>query len=233
MKLKYYLRGLGIGIIVTTIVLMISFSRNEKTMSDDEVIERATQLGMVMPENSAVDTEVMDAEGLLASVNSEREQENADAAKDSQAADDGGAQDERTPAGGTEMQDGQTPEEGENPANDQTPGESENPADGGGNPEDSQTPEDGQTPEGASDAGGADAGTQTGSYHLVIQRGDVCRTVCETLAANGVTSDAEALRRYLFEIGYASSISTGEYDIPYGSSMEEIAAVLQAGPIEQ
>ena len=53
MKLKYYLRGLGIGIIVTTIVLAIVFSKNKKVMSDDEVIERATQLGMIMPEDSA------------------------------------------------------------------------------------------------------------------------------------------------------------------------------------
>ena len=49
MKLKYYLRGLGIGIIVTTIVLMISFSSEEETLSDGEIIARAAQLGMIMP----------------------------------------------------------------------------------------------------------------------------------------------------------------------------------------
>ena len=84
MKLKYYLRGLGIGIIVTTIVLAIVFSKNKKVMSDDEVIERATQLGMIMPEDSAEETEVMDAEGLLASVTSERGQDHADTKDGSQ-----------------------------------------------------------------------------------------------------------------------------------------------------
>ena len=38
MKLKYYLRGLGIGMILTTFILMISFSG--KKMSDEEVIKR-------------------------------------------------------------------------------------------------------------------------------------------------------------------------------------------------
>ena len=50
MKLKYYLRGLGIGIIVTTIILMIAFSRQKNNISDEEVIRRAEALGMVMQE---------------------------------------------------------------------------------------------------------------------------------------------------------------------------------------
>ena len=41
MKLKYYLRGLGIGIIVTTLILMISFSMHKTEISDEEIIERA------------------------------------------------------------------------------------------------------------------------------------------------------------------------------------------------
>ena len=48
MKLKYYLRGLGIGIIVTTILLMIAFALHKPTMSDADIIARAKQLGMVM-----------------------------------------------------------------------------------------------------------------------------------------------------------------------------------------
>lgn len=48
MKLKYYLRGLGIGILVSTIILMIAFSRHPREMSDQEIISRAQELGMVM-----------------------------------------------------------------------------------------------------------------------------------------------------------------------------------------
>ena len=51
MKLKYYLRGLGIGMIVTALILGISFSnRQDQTsqiMTDDQIRERAAELGMV------------------------------------------------------------------------------------------------------------------------------------------------------------------------------------------
>ena len=50
MKLKYYLRGLGIGIIVTTIILVSCFSMQKPKMTDEQIIEKAAQLGMIMPE---------------------------------------------------------------------------------------------------------------------------------------------------------------------------------------
>lgn len=54
MRLKYYLRGLGIGIICTAIIMGIALSGNKKeTLTDAEIIERARLLGMVMPEESS------------------------------------------------------------------------------------------------------------------------------------------------------------------------------------
>ena len=42
---------MGIGIIVTTLILMISFSQRKNEISDAEIIERAKALGMVMKED--------------------------------------------------------------------------------------------------------------------------------------------------------------------------------------
>ena len=53
MKLKYYLRGLGTGVIVATIVLAISFSARKTEISEEEIVARAMQLGMVMPETES------------------------------------------------------------------------------------------------------------------------------------------------------------------------------------
>lgn len=53
MKLKYYLRGLGIGILVTTIILMIAFARHPQKLTDEEIIARAEMLGMVMEDKEA------------------------------------------------------------------------------------------------------------------------------------------------------------------------------------
>lgn len=46
MKLKYYLRGLGIGILITTVILSLA-GIGRKNMTDEEVVKRAKELGMV------------------------------------------------------------------------------------------------------------------------------------------------------------------------------------------
>ena len=206
MKLKYYLRGLGIGIIVTTIVLAISFSQRKVELSDEEIIARATQLGMVMQEDDSesdsdtVDTEQTSDAGATQTLETDDvvETNTADQMQDDgQTVNDDAATEEQ-------MADDTVTEE-------QTADTVETENDSTGN-----------------------AGTQaTGeTYRLVIKKGDVCRVVCENLAENGIISDAEAFRKYLFEIGYASNMSVGEYDIPYGVTQEEVAQILKAGPIE-
>lgn len=47
MKLKYYLRGLGIGIIVTAVIMGVTSGSRDKPLSDREIRERAAELGMV------------------------------------------------------------------------------------------------------------------------------------------------------------------------------------------
>ena len=49
MKRKYFLRGLGIVIIVTALLLCISY---RKQMTDMAIIEKAKSLGMIFPEKS-------------------------------------------------------------------------------------------------------------------------------------------------------------------------------------
>lgn len=51
MKLKYYLRGLGIGIVVAVIITSISMG-NRQPMTDEEIKARAAELGMI--ENSVL-----------------------------------------------------------------------------------------------------------------------------------------------------------------------------------
>lgn len=51
MKLKYYLRGLGIGIVMAVLITGVSMGRKQ-TMTDDEVRARAKELGMI--ENSVL-----------------------------------------------------------------------------------------------------------------------------------------------------------------------------------
>ncbi len=52
MKLKFYLRGMGVGVIVTSLIFMIAMAFYEPTITDEEVELRAKRLGMVYEEES-------------------------------------------------------------------------------------------------------------------------------------------------------------------------------------
>lgn len=293
MKLKYYLRGLGIGIIVTTIILMISFSQRDNDVSDDYVIERAKELGMVMPEeddtrdtaqqNGQEDTSQKQEENPTDhaqgdtspnmagnSKSANQQPKNSDVPKDtppdSVVTDTENAPDtadgvhtgkpQRTDLSDENSTD--TSKETKKPDEDRENAsqKSEKPEQNNANaPQGSEKPDTGtesassESQKPAADTAGAPsesqkpeantavgAGNPTGSqdsYRLVVKRGDVCRTICDTLKSNGLIEDSESFRQYLSGIGYASRLSTGSYDIPYGLTMEEVANVLIAGPVER
>lgn len=52
MKFKYYLRGMGMGIIFATLVMTVSSVIHNNNLSDEKIIKEATKLGMVMPEET-------------------------------------------------------------------------------------------------------------------------------------------------------------------------------------
>ena len=51
MKRKYYLRGLGLGILITALVFIIA---GPKELSDEDIIKRAEELGYVKNEDSSL-----------------------------------------------------------------------------------------------------------------------------------------------------------------------------------
>lgn len=198
MKLKYYLRGLGIGIIITTIILSIASGKDSKSMSDAEIIARASELGMVMEEKD---------DGLFDAGTEETETEEP---QNSQ------TEETRTEVRETETQETEKKEtESREPETEVKETESKN--------------EEPQTQEPVREA----ENTEVEIYTLVVQKGEVCRNVCEKLAAAGIVDDAEVLRKYLSEKNIADFISVGTYEIPMNASMEDIAAILEAGSIEK
>lgn len=58
MKLKYYLRGVGIGIVFATLVMTVSSFVHKNNISDEYIIKEARKLGMIMKE------EQKESEGL-------------------------------------------------------------------------------------------------------------------------------------------------------------------------
>ena len=69
MKLKYYMRGLGIGIVLTTLILSISNPKEQ--LSDAEVIKRAEKLGMIVNDKENEELEMVLNKSKEASVTQE------------------------------------------------------------------------------------------------------------------------------------------------------------------
>lgn len=60
MKLKYYLRGVGTGILFATIILLISYAYK---LSDGQIKKKALELGMVYPTQEQSSSDVADNNG--------------------------------------------------------------------------------------------------------------------------------------------------------------------------
>ncbi len=202
MKLKYYLRGLGIGILITTVILSLA-GIGRKNMTDEEVVKRAKELGMVestllsdLPDQTKAE-EVRPTEPETSLQPETSEQENS-------------AEPEAGP--GPETSEQETLEPEVSPEPEETASTPETPV----APEETPvSPEDGNpdTPAGE-------------TVTLVIGRGESSTTVSKNLKKAGIVEDAAAFDRFLCNNGYDKKIITGTYEIPYGASEEEIAKII-------
>ena len=203
MKLKYYLRGLGIGMIVTALILGISFSnRQDQTsqiMTDDQIRERAAELGMV---DSSELT-------LAALQNSEKQPTEGTPEETTQTQEQNNIETEPETTVPAETQATVEPETTQEPEATAEP-----------EPEKTAAPETTAEPEVTE----APQRTQTAS--ITIQRGDDSGSVSRWLYEAGLVENAKAFDNYLCNNGYSRSINPGTYEIAPGTSEEEIAKII-------
>lgn len=203
MKLKYYLRGLGIGMIVTALILGISFSnRQDQTsqiMTDDQIRERAAELGMVDSSELTLaalqNSAKQPTEGTPEETTQTQEQNNIEAEPETTVP----AETQAT----LEPETTQEPEATAEPEPEKTAG-----------PETTAEPEVTEAPQ----------RTQTAS--ITIQRGDDSGSASRRLYEAGLVENAKAFDNYLCNNGYSRSINPGTYEIAPGTSEEEIAKII-------
>lgn len=196
MKFKYYLRGCGIGILFTAIILMISFRSDKNQMTDSQVMERASELGMITPEATVPETE--DTQ-LAEPTNTEPIAMNTenDKNKDTESVQD------------TESKD--TEELEVVPDFDTEEKNTDSKKDASKKDDKSSDSKKTQKEE---------------KIVLEIKRGDVCRTISENLVALGMVEDAEKFRKYMQKNGYDHQINVGSFELKKGMSYEEIAKTI-------
>lgn len=210
MKLKYYLRGLAVGILVTTIILAISFSQTKKELSDQEVINRAKQLGMVMADSGKIEDYREDTQTETGQSEQGETEENVTGDTQNGAEDNEGV----TGDNGTVTGDNGTVT-GDNGT---VTGDNE----GGIGDNEGGTADNGT---GTEDAG---SDTEGKMVTFVISKGQFGRQISESLKKEGLVDDAEAFMKYLGETGKSEEILPGTYEIPMGSTYEEIVKILLA-----
>ena len=210
MKLKYYLRGLAVGILVTTIILAISFSQTKKELSDQEVINRAKQLGMVMADSGKIEDYREDTQTETGQSEQGETEENVTGDTQNGEEDNEGV----TGDNGTVTGDNGTVT-GDNGT---VTGDNE----GGIGDNEGGTADNGT---GTEDAG---SDTEGKMVTFVISKGQFGRQISESLKKEGLVDDAEAFMKYLGETGKSEEILPGTYEIPMGSTYEEIVKILLA-----
>ncbi len=203
MKFKYYLKGLGMGIIVTTIIMTVSCVVHNNNLSDQEIIEKAEKLGMVMTESQ---TESKD--DLFG--NNGKESESGD---DSETESDSEPRSERETNKESEMITLESETEESEVQESVT--------------QDSQTqePETQETETQETETQGP-THIEVTQYILHISWGDTPRMIATELYENGMVDSASSFRKYLADNGYAGKLRSGTYTITKGMSYKEIAQMI-------
>ena len=216
MKLRYQMRGLGIGIIVTA--LLMGVVKGEKLpLSDAEIKAKALELGMVESDSM----KLSDIPGGQSSDDS------------GTAPDPGGESDGREGAGSGSEPDADPGEEGsgapEGEGDSDTGGEARDEEEGSA-PHGSQEDAEGN---GQADGGGTPGSAQSGGtgaegerVTVVIEEGVTSYSVCELLEELGLIEDADSLDYYICSNSYSRGIQEGVYEIPRGTSDEEIVSII-------
>ena len=198
MRLKYYLRGLGLGILVSTLFLMLSIQLHGGIMTDERVIARAKELGMVIPDDGETDTPPLESESTQPDDTAQDNEQPDDTAQNDARPDDA-AQDD-TAQDNTQTDDTTSDDAVQNDGT-----------------------QDGITPENA--AQGDDA---QGDIIFTVADGEVCRTAAEKLLACGLIEDVDAFRKYMSAHDYDGLIREGTYRIPVGADADTIAKIITA-----
>lgn len=204
MKLRYQLRGLGIGMVLAALLMGVA-AGDGTSMSDAEIKARALELGMVESDSlkltDIVSTQAPNSTGVQAP--------------------NSGALPTQAPTLNPDVVSTQSPELNDGVVPTQMPSSDS----GMASAQTSSSNLNGASTQ-ASSSNSGDANMIT----IVIEQGEIASEICVKLEEAGVIEDAAAFETYLCENNWSRSIRDGIYNIPLGTSMEDIAEIILRNP---
>ncbi|MCR5740780.1 MAG: MSCRAMM family adhesin SdrC [Lachnospiraceae bacterium] len=225
-KQRYYMRGIGVGILICALILIISRINTPAEISDEEIVSRARALGMVDPGDLSLSAAEDLGNGEAAALAPDNNTgSTSDAVTDTDQSGNTGS----TADAGTD-----TDQNADNVSTDDAgttadqSGDNDSTAEAGTDA--NQNADNGSTSDTVTDAGqSGDVETvpDGNSYAvLVVERGNSSDVVARRLESLGVITDPVDFDKYLVANGYASRISVGTFQIPYGSDYDYIARAI-------
>lgn len=203
--LKYYLRGLGIGIAVTALILTVFYHTKGK-MSDSEIKEQASKLGMVMapttedslfnkpnPDDDESDTSDEDESGEKTSGEKDNEEN-------------------------TETKETEKPTEKETETEEPTEKETETEK-----PTEKPTEKETETEEETEEQ---PPKPQAITASIEIRSGMFSEAVSRLLEEAGIISNAAEFNMYLENNGYSERICVGTFTVSSDMSYEQLARII-------
>ncbi len=232
MNIKSYLKGIGVGIIVASLVLIIAGNMNK--MSDADVIKRAKELGMVEASAEIQNTEPVNA----AKENTVAASDNSDAATNTTetSADDKTAQNisdtNNTNVKASDNSSINTTEDSKTNTSDiSSPNATE---DSKANTEQTSTDAsaDNKTDASSSEANNNTSTSQNAdnttdeTVKVEVKSGMSSESVSLAVKNAGLVDNDTDFNKYLCENGYDKRLRVGTFDIPSGSDFETISKYL-------
>lgn len=201
MKLKYFLRGLGVGILFTSIIFFVAYQREVPVkLTDEAVIQRAKALGMVekedtlknllsAKEDSSGDNNPLSADEMLESSKDE-----------------------------TKVEDGETTMKEQEEAvveEDQEAASTEH-----------ELTTEINTSESVATENKTAEHTERETITVSVKGGDSSYTVSQSMQRAGLIEDAAEFDAYLIQNGYAKRIRVGTYELKKGMNFQELAEAI-------
>lgn len=212
MKLKYFLRGLGTGIILTALILCISYRSGK---SSESVVDQAKELGMVFPEGTQPPDTFPEETGLpedTGSPSATAEGTNLPATqkpnrKDKISSSGAGVMGTEETTDKTESKTTSKPEDTDKPEKTKKP-------------KSTVSPEKTVTPMASSTSQKEDV------INFEVRSGLLSSTVAREMKEAGIIQNDEKFDEYLEKNGYSKSIKEGTYKITKGASYSDIAKII-------
>lgn len=200
MKLKSYLRGLGLGILITAIIFCI-LPKEKESLTDEEICARALQLGMVKSDSITLADVPENKEPRISEVESTKSTIEFSEAQEQETESE--SQQSETELTTLPV----TTESTEVPVTTESTGvpNQELAAEEGAVIQESDNPE---------------------LVIFTIPEGICSYTTCRLLYEAGLIAEIEPLDDYLCDNGYSKSVRAGVYEIPKGISEIEIANII-------